>query len=279
MQTAELLASVPLFKLLDDAERGDLERVFERRTAVAGEKIFSFGEPGDSLYIVGTGEVELYVKDNAGTKIILTVCKPGELFGELSLFDGGARTANAVCLEDATLFVLDRDDLLDFLRKNPDASLDLLTTMGQRIRSADELLRRRVSRNINEEMEIRSTTVEKIADVIAEFSGSIQFLFLNALWFTIWIVWNVFPRVPHFDPYPFGFLTMVVSLEAIFLSIFVLVSQNRQAAKDRLRADAEYEVNLKAELEITHLHEKVDFLTEELLVRLPKRERNGRAAV
>jgi uncharacterized membrane protein len=275
MQTAELLASVPLFKLLDDAERGDLERVFERRTAAAGEKIFSFGEPGDSLYIVGTGEVELFVKDNAGTKIILTVCKPGELFGELSLFDGGARTANAVCLEDATLFVLDRDDLLAFLRKNPDASLDLLTTMGQRIRSADELLRRRVSRNINEEMEIRSTTVEKIADVIAEFSGSIQFLVLNALWFTIWIVWNVTPRVPHFDPYPFGFLTMVVSLEAIFLSIFVLVSQNRQAAKDRLRADAEYEVNLKAELEITHLLEKVDFLTEELLVRLPKRERSA----
>ena len=276
MQTAELLASVPLFKLLDAGERADLERAFERQTITAGEKIFSFGEPGDSLYIVGTGEVELFVKDNAGAKIVLAVAGPGELFGELSLFDGGARTANAVCLEDATLFVLDREDLLAFLRKHPDASLDLLTTMGQRIRSADELLRRRVSKNINEEMEIRSTTMEKIADLIAEFSGSIPFLILNAAWFVLWIVWNVFPGVPHFDPYPFGFLTMVVSLEAIFLSIFVLVSQNRQAAKDRLRADAEYEVNLKAELEITHLHEKVDLLTEELLARLPRRERTTR---
>jgi CRP/FNR family cyclic AMP-dependent transcriptional regulator len=270
MQTAELLGTVPLFKLLDTSERADLEAVFERREFTAGEKVFSLGEPGDSLYIVGTGSVELYVKDNAGSKIVLAVAGPGEVFGELSLFDGGARTASAVVLEDAVLLVLDRDDLLAFLRRHPDAALDLLTTMGARIRNADEMLRRRVARNINEEMEIRSTTVERIADVIAEFSGSISFLFLNAAWFAIWIGWNVAPFLPHFDPYPFGFLTMVVSLEAIFLSIFVLVSQNRQAAKDRLRADAEYEVNLKAELEITHLHEKVDFLTEELLARLPR---------
>lgn len=270
MHTAELLATVPLFKLLSDDERADLDGVLERRTVARDAKIFSLGEPGDSLYIVATGRVELFVKDNTGTKIVLTVCDAGQVFGELSLFDGGARTASAVCLEESTLFVLDRDDLLKFLRRHPDAALDLLTTMGQRMRSADEMLRRRVSRNINEEMEIRSTTVERIADVIAEFSGSISFLFLNAAWFLVWIVWNTTPFLPHFDEYPFGFLTMMVSLEAIFLSIFVLVSQNRQAAKDRLRADAEYEVNLKAESEIAHLHEKVDFLTEELLVRLPR---------
>ena len=270
MHTAELLATVPLFKLLNEDERADLEAVLERRTFERDTKIFSLGEPGDSLYIVGTGRVELFVKDNTGAKIVLTVCDEGEVFGELSLFDGGARTASAVCLEESTLFVLDREDLLSFLRRHPDAALDLLTMMGQRMRSADEMLRRRVSRNINEEMQIQSTTLEKVADVIAEFSGSLTFLFLNALWFFIWIAWNTAPFLPHFDPYPFGFLTMVVSLEAIFLSIFVLVSQNRQAAKDRLRADAEYEVNLKAELEITHLHEKVDFLTEELLARLPR---------
>jgi len=273
MQTAQLLGTVPLFKLLSDDERADLERVFERRDLPAGEKVFSIGEPGDEMYIVGTGSVELFVKDNTGAKIVLMVCDPGVVFGELSLFDGGARTASAVCLEETTLLVLDREHLLAFLRRHPDAALDLLTTMGQRMRGADEMLRRRVARNINEEMQIRSTTVEKIADVIAEFSGSITFLVLNAVWFTAWIVWNTAPFVPHFDPYPFGFLTMMVSLEAIFLSIFVLVSQNRQAAKDRLRADAEYEVNLKAELEITHLHEKVDYLTEEMLARMPRVER------
>jgi CRP/FNR family transcriptional regulator, cyclic AMP receptor protein len=270
MQTGDLLGTVPLFQRLSAHERGDLERVLERQTFAAGEQVFSFGEPGHSLYIVGTGTVELFVKDDAGGKIVLTTCGPGEVFGELSLFDGGARTASAVALEEATLLVLDRDDLLAFLQQHPAASLDLLTTMGQRIRSTDQILRHRVARNINEEMEIRSTTVERIADVIAAFSGSITFLVANAVWFVAWIVWNTLPFGGHFDPYPFGFLTMVVSLEAIFLSIFVLVSQNRQAAKDRLRADAEYEVNLKAELEIRQLHEKMDFLTEQMLARMPR---------
>jgi CRP/FNR family cyclic AMP-dependent transcriptional regulator len=276
MQTGDLLGRVPLFQRLGSDERADLERVLERRTFAAGERIFSIGEPGDSLYMVGAGVVELFVKDDAGSRIVLTACATGEVFGELSLFDGGPRTASAVALEESTLLVLDRDDLLAFLQQHPAASLDLLTTMGQRIRSTDEILRRRVARNINEEMEIRSTAVERIADVIAVFSGSIPFLILNALWFIGWIVGNTLPFVRHFDPYPFGFLTMVVSLEAIFLSIFVLVSQNRQAAKDRLRADAEYEVNLKAELEIRQLHEKMDFLTEQMLARMPRVERAPR---
>ena len=276
MQTADLIGTVPLFKLLSEEERADLHRVFERRDVPPGHTIFSLGEPGDSLYIVGSGSVELFVKDNTGSKIVLAVCEPGEVFGELSLFDGGARTATAVCLEPATLLVLDRDDLLAFLRRHPDAALDLLTTMGQRMRGADEMLRRRVARNINEEMELHSTLVDRLADVIAEFSGSITFLFLNASFFALWIIWNLLPFTPHFDPYPFGFLTMVMSVEAIFLSIFVLISQNRQTAKDRLRADAEYEVNLKAELEITHLHEKMDYLTEQMLARMPKTERAAR---
>jgi uncharacterized membrane protein len=275
MQTGDLLGTVPLFQRLSSHERGDLERVLERRTYAVGEQIFSIGEPGDSLCIVGTGTVELFVKDDAGGKIVLTVCGPGEVFGELSLFDGGPRTASAVALEETTLLVLDRDDLLAFLQQHPAASLDLLTTMGQRIRSTDEILRRRVARNINEEMEIRSTTIERIADVIAAFSGSIAFLVANGVWFVAWIVWNMLPVGGHFDPYPFGFLTMVVSLEAIFLSIFVLISQNRQAAKDRLRADAEYEVNLKAELEIRQLHEKMDFLMAEMLARMPRASRQS----
>jgi uncharacterized membrane protein len=273
METAELLARASLFKLLDDVERADLERALERRAAAAGETVFQMGEPGDSLYIVGDGRVELFVKDDTGSKIVLTVCEPGDIFGELSLFDGGARTATALVLEDSELLVLERDELMEFLRRRPDAALDFLATLGQRMRATDEILRRRAARNINLEMVIRSTTLEKMADVIAEFSGSIPFLIMNAVWFFVWIVWNVVPRIPHFDPYPFGFLTMVVSLEAIFLSIFVLVSQNRQGEKDRLRADADYEVNLKAELEITHLHEKMDFLTEEILARVPRRER------
>lgn len=266
----EILKSSPLFKLLEELEREDLMQVLGSRELHEGERLFNFGEPGDALYVVATGAIELFVKDFTGVKIVLEVCRPYEIFGELSLFDGGSRTATAIALEPTRLLVLERPDLIRFLHRHPGAALDLLTTMGQRIRATDAMLRKRVARNINEEMEIRSTLFERMADAIAEFSGSLLFLLGNILWFFIWIGWNVTPALPKFDPYPFGFLTMVVSLEAIFLSIFVLISQNRQAEKDRLRADAEYEVNLKAELEVAHLHEKVDFLTEELLARLPR---------
>jgi len=267
---AAFLAAVPLFKLLDDSERLHLHDALERRTCEAGQTLFSFGDPGDSLYIVSKGRVELFVKDTTGVKIVLAVCEKSDIFGELSLFDGGARTATAVALEPSEVLVLERNELMQFLRDHPDATIDLLAVMGQRIRSADELLRKQVARNINVEMEIRSTPFEKMADVISAFSGSLVFLTLNAAWFLGWILWNTLPGLNKFDPYPFGFLTMVVSLEAIFLSIFVLISQNRQSAKDRLRADAEYEVNLKAELEVAQLHEKMDHLTEQLLARLPR---------
>lgn len=269
----EILAAVPLFKLLDPIERAGLAKVFDRQDAASGQVIFNAGEPGDSLYIVVSGTVELSVRDTTGSRIVLAECRRGDFFGELSLLDGGARTATATAVSPGDLLVLDREDLMTFLRAHPDAALDLLTIMGERLRTTDALVRSRVSRNINEEMETLSTPLERFADTISEFAGSLTFLALNALWFGFWIVWHVLPGVPKFDPYPFGFLTMAVSLEAIFLSIFVLVSQNRQGAKDRLRADLDYQVNLKAELEIAHLHEKVEFLTEELLARLPRQPR------
>jgi CRP/FNR family cyclic AMP-dependent transcriptional regulator len=212
--------------------------------------------------------VELWVKDHVGERIVLAVMEAGDFFGELSLLDNGPRAATAEALEDTELVVLDRDDLLLFLRKKPDAALDILTVMGQRIRHSDDLVRKRVSRNANEEVEDHRTIVEKAADWIAEFSGSLPFLALHIVWFVIWIGWNVLPAFQHFDPFPFGLLTMTVSLEAIILSVFVLLSQSRQIAKDKVRSDIEYEVNLKAELEIAHLHEKVDHNQAEMLNRL-----------
>src|SRR5262249_25618217 len=121
-----------------------------------------------------------------------------------------------------------------------------------------------------------STILQRIADAIAAFSGSMPFLIGNATWFLLWILWNtILPATAlHFDPYPFGLLTMIVSLEAIFLSCFVLISQDRQAAKDRVRSDIEYEVNIKAELEIAHLHEKTDRVLEEMLQRFSRLEKN-----
>jgi uncharacterized membrane protein len=146
--------------------------------------------------------------------------------------------------------------------------------MSGMLREADNLLRTRVSKNVNEEMEEKLSPLQRVADWIAWFSGSMYFLLLNAVWFIVWIAINIFPTgIEQFDPFPFGLLTMIVSLEAIFLSCFVLISQNRQSEKDHIRSDIEYEVNIKAELEVAHLHEKIDHVHEQMLERFNHIER------
>jgi uncharacterized membrane protein len=259
------LAGVELFGLLDEQELAELAGVIDFRAAEAGQIIFHAGDIGDALYIVKSGEVELSVKDTTGQKITLTTVEKNELFGELSMLDSRPRSATAEAIEDTELFLLDRDDLLLLFKRQPDAALNMLAALSTMLRKVDRLLQTRVSRNVNEEMEDKLPTLQRIADWIAWFSGSMHFLILNGLWFVIWIGANTIPPAEkQFDPFPFGLLTMIVSLEAIFLSCFVLISQNRQAAKDKIRADIEYEVNIKAELEIAHLHEKVDHIHEQM---------------
>src|SRR6185295_3082354 len=270
----ELLAGIEFFALLKDEVGKGLADVVDSISLKTGETLFHAGDPGESLFIVRSGSVELFIKDTVGQKIVLTISETGDLFGELSLLDSGPRTATAVALSDTELLMLDRDDLLLLFQRRPDAALNMLAAMSAMTRKADELLRTRVSRNVNEEMEEHSTPLQRIAEWIAWFSGSMPFLIINGAWFVIWILLNTLPLgFAKFDPYPFGLLTMMVSLEAIFLSCFVLVSQNRQAEKDRVRADIEYEVNVKAELEVAHLHEKTDRLYEGMLARFAKLEK------
>jgi CRP/FNR family transcriptional regulator, cyclic AMP receptor protein len=277
----EMLAEIEFFEMLGEDDRIALADVIDYEKLNADQVLFQTGEPGDALYIVRSGEIELYIKDTAGQKIVLNVVRPGEMFGELSLLDSGPRSATAIALTETELLVLDRDDLLLLFQKKPDAALHMLAAMSGMTRKADQLLQTRVSRNVNEEVQTHFTVLERIADWIAWFSGSMPFLLINLIWFVTWIALNtiILPVDPvtkerGFDPFPFGLLTMIVSLEAIFLSCFVLISQNRQAEKDRVRADIEYEVNIKAELEVAHLHEKTDRMYEDMLARFTKLEKS-----
>jgi uncharacterized membrane protein len=269
-----LLAGVPLFQDLNDHERADLAKIVEEIQFGAGQIIFSVGDPGDAMYIVNAGEVEIYFKDATGNKIVLETPGQGEFFGELSLLDQGSRTANAVTVTEVSALRIDQDDLDALFRAHPHAALSVLKAMGRRVRRNTELLRQTASRNVNEEVEDKRSVIDKAADWIAAFSGSLAFLFIHIGLFASWIGWNALaPEASRFDPFPYGFLTMCVSLEAIILSVFVLLSQNRQIEKDKVRADIEYDVNLKAELEIMQLHEKVDRLNEAVLARLASLER------
>ncbi len=265
------LSDVPLFKLLDEQERTGLAAVLDLRPVTKGEVLFHTGEPGDRMFVVRSGQVELFTQDKMGQKIVLETPGPGDQFGELALFDGGARTASAAVLEDGEVLTLDREDLLGFVRRHPEAGLDMLAIMTRRIRETNARLASMAARNVNEEMAERLTPLQRAVDWIAAFSGSIPFLLLHVALFAVWIGWNTL--LAPFDPYPFGLLTMAVSLEAIVLSVLVLLSQSRQSAKEHIRADIEYDVNVKAELEVAHLHEKVDLLMESTAARLDRLEK------
>ncbi|HWA42453.1 MAG TPA: DUF1003 domain-containing protein [Hypericibacter adhaerens] len=270
----EAISRAPIFSRLERDDRVMLADFVEEQDAAEGEVLFRVGEEGERMYIVCEGAVELATTDKLGQKIVLHDAGPGELFGELSLLDQGPRTANAVAMAATHLLVLDRGALLRFVRARPEAALDMMAVMAARLRVTDQRLRQAAVRNPNDVMASRATLIQRATDAIAEFSGSFAFLVLHGVLFAVWIGWNMIPGLEAFDPFPFGLLTMCVSLEAIFLSVIVLLSQSRQAAKDRIRTDIEYDVNLKAELEVSHLHDKIENMQVELLKRLGRIERD-----
>ena len=271
---ASYLDGVELLRALDEEDRRALAATMDLRPAERGAMLFKQGDAGDSLFIVRSGLVELYVLDHAGQEIVLHHAGEGDAFGELSLIDGRPRTASARVVDEGELMVLDRADLVALVRKSPDLALDILAMMSRETRRADELLRARVTRNVNLEAREQMPALDRAADIVAAFSGTMMFLLLNVVWFGAWILVNTTDMgLPQFDPYPFGLLTMIVSLEAIVLSCFVLISQNRQASKDRMRSDIEYDVNIKAEMEIAHLHQKLDKIEEQVTERLGRIDR------
>jgi len=263
----EALRSVPLFRALDDEAARELCNLLTTRDVAAGTPLFHRGEPGDSMYLIEQGCVRISVKDTEGHDTTLAEMGNGEFFGEMSLLDGHARSADATTSVDSRLAVLPRADFRMFLRKNPDIALGILTALTHRLRRTDDLLRHRVSRNANEEEEARLTVADRAADMIAEFGGSWKFIGASISFSLLWIAFNSWFLFHPFDEYPYVLLNLVLGMVAGLQAPIIMMSQNRQGQKDRLRADLDYRVNLKNEL-----------LLSEVLRRLESLEasRNGR---
>jgi CRP/FNR family transcriptional regulator, cyclic AMP receptor protein len=260
-----VLQEAPLFALLDDQERKTLAEIIDVVNFDKGATIFSFGDVGDTLYIVQSGAVQVFVENYEGAKIILGENTRGDIFGEISLLDGGPRTATAVATEETQLFALERQDLLDLITKHPHAAMDLLTVVGRRLRATDEMLRTHVAKNVNEEEEEMMTFGERIADKVAAFGGSWTFIIFFGFILLCWAALNtILLHDRGFDPYPYILLNLFLSMLASLQAPVIMMSQNRQSSKDRLKADLDYEVNLKAELEVAQLHNKVDKIYEEM---------------
>jgi uncharacterized membrane protein len=275
--TLEALRSVPLFSSLTDAAAIELRNLLTADNVVAGGQLFRKGDSGDAMYLIESGRVRISITDEDGREITLAELAQGDFFGEMSIIDGRKRSADAAVIEDGRFAILSRPDFLSFVRTNPDVALGMLGALTDRLRRTDELIRSRVSRNANEEQRKRATMADRAADMIAEFGGSWKFIGVSIGLIAFWIVFNSYVLFNGFDPKPYQMLNLVLAVIAGMQAPIIMMSQNRQGEKDRLRADLDYRVNLKNELSLAEVLRRLDVLESE---RLPKlfEEQNSRLA-
>ena len=255
-----LLRSVPLFASLDDAAVEELCGYLHPVELKGGSSLFRVGDSGDAMYFIESGRVRITVTDADGREVILASLGHGDFFGEMAMFHGHGRSADAIVIENSRLAVLTRENFLTFVSSDTRIVLEMLSAVALRLRRTDDLLRHRVSRNANEEDARNLTLADRAADKIAEFGGSWKFIAFEIGLFLLWIFANTWLLTkPGFDPYPFVFLNLVLAIICGLQAPIIMMSQNREAQKDRLRADLDYQVNLKNEMllgEILRLLEK-----------------------
>ncbi|HMF58599.1 MAG TPA: DUF1003 domain-containing protein [Pyrinomonadaceae bacterium] len=278
VMTLEALRSVPLFGSLDDDSARKLRSLLEARVMSGETELFRAGDKGDAMYLIESGRVRISVHDADGNEVTLAELARGDFFGEMAIIDGAPRSAHATVLEDARFAVLSREDFLSFIRDTPDVALEMLSAITHRLRHTDNLLRQRVSRNVNEEAAARLTYADRMADLLAEFGGSWKFIGAAIGFIIFWVILNLFLlRDRGFDPFPFVLLNLVLGIIAGMQAPIIMMSQNRQGLKDRLRADLDYQVNLKNELALGEVLRRLDVLESERLPILFE-EQNRRVA-
>lgn len=247
----ELLKTIPLFESLTDDELKSLARRLDHAEFSAGDKIFGQGESGSAAFIIENGAVEISYGSGTG-KVVLANLFAGQYFGELSLFDGAPRSATATSTRPSRLLRLDRDDFIDFVNKTPAAALRIISEMSERLRQTNELMSQQVSRNVLEEAEDRLTRSQRVADRVARVAGSWPFIGAFIAVMFVWMGINIV-ELSKFDPYPFILLNLALAMVAAIQAPIIMMSQNRQSSKDKLLAENDYQVNLKAEMEIAAL--------------------------
>jgi CRP/FNR family cyclic AMP-dependent transcriptional regulator len=254
----ETLRHVPLFESLDNEAARELCELLESLDRKAGAVLFRTGDEGDAMYVIEEGRVRICVRAKDGQEVILTELERGDFFGEMALFDGKPRSADAIVAEDTRMAVLSREHFLSFVRGNPNIALEMLTALANRLRHTDELLRHTATRNVNVEEAAQLTLADRAADLIAEFGGSWKFIIAAVVLVNVWVwinMWLAWIGKITFDPYPFLLLSTGINVLSVLQAPIILMSQNRQAHKDRLRAEIDYQVNLKNELALNEILE------------------------
>ena len=260
----ELLRNVPLFALLDDEEAAVLASQVELQKFTLHERIYKIGDPGGRAYVMVSGHVRVSTVDEDQQEVVVDEPAADAFFGFASMLEQSPHQTNAMALEDTTCLEVSRDDIAVLLERKPMAGMDLLTTLGHQFHAAQELARLRASRNPNEVIERESTLGERIADSVARFGGSWSFINSFAIVLIIYTVINIILDKKAWDPYPFILLNLFLSMLAAIQAPVIMMSQNRQDTKDRLRGELDFEVNRRAESEIQGLARKLNLLDEKI---------------
>jgi len=260
----DLLRSVPLFALLDDDETAVLASQVEVKTFAPRERIYKMGAPGGQAYVMIRGKVRVSTVDEDGQDVVVDEPSVGSFFGFASMLEQSPHHTNAVALEETSCLEVDRDDIAILLQRKPHAGMDLLTVLGRQFHAAQELARLRASRNPNDVIEQKSTLGERVADKVAGFGGSWTFISLFAIVFIVYTIINVALDKQAWDPYPFILLNLFLSMLAAIQAPVIMMSQNRQNTRDRVRSELDFEVNRRAEMEIQALARKLNLLDDKL---------------
>ena len=243
---------------MDPDEIGGIVKILARHEFVPGQVIIRQGEPGDLFYILLSGEVQFLTNDAGENEIVLDEEGPGGFFGELSMLTGEPRVMRVRAKTQVSALALNRSQFHDFILAHPHAGIDVLTVLGKRLYQTDKMLRQSVLKNVNTLHDEKLSVGQRVADKIAETMGSWRFIIIQSAFLMLWIVLNVTAWIENWDPYPFILLNLMLSFQAAYAAPIIMMSQNRQADKDRLAAEIDHEVNVKAEVQVRTLMERLD---------------------
>jgi CRP/FNR family transcriptional regulator, cyclic AMP receptor protein len=261
---AEHLREVPLFALLDDDEAAVLAAQVEVKTFAARQRIYKIGEPGKHAYVMISGHVHVTTVDEDHQEVLVDEPGHGEFFGFASMLEDTPHQTNAMAIEETTCIEISRDDISILLHRKPMAGMDMLAVLGRQFHASQQLVRIRASRNSNDIIEEEMSFGDRIADVVARFGGSWTFIILFGITLLIYASINIILKGRAWDPYPFILLNLFLSMLAAIQAPVIMMSQNRQDTKDRVRGELDYDVNRRAESEIQRLSGKLNLLNDKL---------------
>jgi uncharacterized membrane protein len=260
----QTIREVPLFALLDDDELAVLAEQVELVQFAARQRIYRINDPGERAYVMISGAVQVTTIDEDHQDVIVDEPGRGEFFGFASMIDQTPHQTNAIALEATTCVIVDRHDILTLLQKKPHAGMDMLAVLGRQLHASQNLVRNRATRNPNEMIESEATIGENIADTVASFGGSWTFIITFLLVLVVYTAINLALRSSAWDPYPFILLNLFLSMLAALQAPVIMMSQNRQDTKDRLRGELDYDVNRRAESEIQALAHKLNLIQDKI---------------